>query len=114
MDLSICVALSASWRADFSRNGCRRRRVPGFCNLASSRLTLADDPIIMPTRVEFSTAVQHLTKALFLSKPARPPLTSGRTRFIYVIARPVPEPMSRIDVRCGSEVIPQFGQQRCG
>ena len=28
----------------------------------------------IPTRVESSTAVQHLTKALFLSKPARPPL----------------------------------------
>jgi len=74
MDLSICVALSASWRADFSRNGCRRRLVPSFRDLASTRLTLVDDPSIMPTRVEFSTAVQHLAKALFLSKPTRPPL----------------------------------------
>lgn len=44
MDLSICVALSASWRADFSRNGCRRRLVPGFCDPASIPLAIADAP----------------------------------------------------------------------
>jgi len=77
MDLSICVALSASWRADFSRNGCRRRLVPSFRDLASTRLTLVDGLSIMPTRVEFPTAVQHLRKALFLSKPVEPPLKAG-------------------------------------
>jgi hypothetical protein len=30
------------------------------------------------TRVESSTAVQHLTKALFLSKPVEPPLNTRR------------------------------------
>ena len=96
MDLSVGAALSASWRADISRNGCRRRLVPGFCDLTSTRLTLTDDPGIMPTRVEFPTvacvrinrrtraavenshiAVQHLTKALFLSKLAEPSLAKG-------------------------------------
>jgi hypothetical protein len=100
MDLSVGVVLSASWRADISRNGSRRRLLPGFCDPASTRLTLADDPSIMPTRVEFPTvarmrikrrtraavensriAVQHLTKALFLSKPAEPLLnTAGKLK----------------------------------
>jgi len=79
MDLSICVALSASWRADFSRNGCRRRLVPGFCDPASIPLAIADAPDNMSTRVEWSTAVQHLTKALFLSKLVEPLLLSDQT-----------------------------------
>ena len=75
MDLNICVALSASWRADFSGNGCRRRLVPDFYDPASIRLAIAGAPDNMPTKVEFSTAVQHLTKALFLSKPVEPLLS---------------------------------------
>jgi len=67
MDLSICVALSASWQADFTRNRCRRRLAPGFRDPVSVRLPIADAPDDMPTRVNFSTAVQHLRKALFLS-----------------------------------------------
>ena len=80
MDLSICVALSASWRAAFSRNECRRRLVPVFCDPASIRLTIADASNNMPTRVDSPTAVQHLTKALFLSKPVEPPLVVERSR----------------------------------
>ena len=75
MDLSICVALSASWRVDFSRNECRRLLVPGFCDPASIPLAIADAPENMSTRVEWSTAVQHLTKALFLSKLVEPLLS---------------------------------------
>ncbi len=78
MDLSICVALSASWRAVFSRNGCRRRLIPSFCDFTSIRFAIAGAPDNIPTRVESSTAVQHLTTALFLSKPARPPLIINR------------------------------------
>ena len=75
MDLSICVALSASWQVDFSRNRCRRRLAPVFCDPASIRPAITGAPDNMPTRVEFSTAVQHLSKTLFLSKPVEPPLT---------------------------------------
>jgi hypothetical protein len=75
MDLSICVALSASWSADFSGNGCRRRLVTGFRDPASARLAIADALDNLPIRFKFTTAVQHLRKALFLSKPARPPLS---------------------------------------
>ena len=74
MDLSICVALSASWRADFSGNGCPRRLVPDFCDSASARLAIAGAPDNTITRVKLFTAVQHLTKAFFLSKPVEPPL----------------------------------------
>jgi hypothetical protein len=93
MDLSVRVDPGASWQADFPRNGRRRRRVPSFCDLASNRLAFTEDLSMMPTRVELRTAardpvrvkrrthaavdnsctaVQHLTKALFLSKPVEP------------------------------------------
>ena len=85
MDLSMCVALSASWRADFSRNGCRRLLVPGVCDPASIPLAIADAPDNMSTRVEWSTAVQHLTKTLFLSKLVEPLLISIRC-LILVLA----------------------------
>ena len=74
MDLSICVALSESWRADFSGNGCPKRLVPVFRDSASARFAIAGVPDNLPTRVKFTTAVQHLRKALFLSKPVEPPL----------------------------------------
>ena len=73
---SLGVDPGASWRADFSRNGCRRRQLPSFRDFASTRLALAEDPNMMPTRVEFPTAVQHLTTALFLSRPVEPLLFS--------------------------------------
>ena len=104
MDLSVRVDPGASWQADFTRNGCRRRQVPSFCNLASNRLAFTKDLSMMPTRVEFHTAarscvrmkrrtratvdnsctaVQHLTKALFLSKPVEPLLTHLQYRIVF-------------------------------
>src|SRR3990172_10041799 len=55
---SLGVDPGASWRADFSRNGCRRRQLPSFRDFASTRLALAEDPNMMPTRVEFPTAAR--------------------------------------------------------
>jgi hypothetical protein len=72
--------------------------VPRFRDFASTRLALTEAPNMMPTRVEFPTAaragvrmkrrtraavensctaVQHLTTALFLSKPVEPLLSIG-------------------------------------
>ena len=42
------------------------------------------------TRVESSTAVQHLTKALFLSKPVEPPLTADDASWICTVSCSLP------------------------
>jgi hypothetical protein len=61
--------------------------VAGFCDLASIRLAIAGAPGNMPTSVKFSAAVQHLTTAPFLPKPAEPLLhTRANGRY-----NPVPQ-----------------------
>ena len=56
MDLSVCVALSASWRADFSRNGLQSTWCRLFAFSPISGLRLPKSSRILPIKVAVPTA----------------------------------------------------------